>query len=170
VRMERADARAGTVVWRRCSRAAFIGRGRLAGAMKERSQRRPVELQWRRHFRWGRKWGGETGSQGDERAAAPIHFATGGEGVLLGEGEPAAAPGRASEGRRRPGSLTGWAHLLVRGSRRVDWARKGGRRRATAGLEKKEGGGPRLGWKRREEARPKPLLGLKSKRVKENQF
>jgi hypothetical protein len=25
-----------------------------------------------------------------------------------------------------------------------------------------------LGWKRREEAGPKPLLGLKSKRVKEN--
>jgi hypothetical protein len=46
VQMERADVRAGTVVWRRCSRVAFIGRGWLAGAMEERSQRRPVELQW----------------------------------------------------------------------------------------------------------------------------
>jgi hypothetical protein len=32
------------------------------------------------------------------------------------------------------------------------------------------GGGPRLGWKRREEAGPNPLLELKSKIVKENQF
>jgi hypothetical protein len=33
-----------------------------------------------------------------------------------GAGEVAAAPpGRASGGRRRPGSLTGWAHLSVRG-------------------------------------------------------
>jgi hypothetical protein len=50
------------------------------------------------------------------------------------------------------------------------WAGKGGRRWATAGLEKEGGGGPRLGWKRREEARPNPLLGLKSKIVKEKQF
>jgi hypothetical protein len=39
-----------------------------------------------------------------------------------------------------------------------------------AGPERKGGGGPRLGWKGREEARPKLLLVLKSKRVKENQF
>jgi hypothetical protein len=32
VRMERADARNGKVVWRRCSRAAFIGRGRRSGS------------------------------------------------------------------------------------------------------------------------------------------
>jgi hypothetical protein len=108
------------MVWRRCSRAAFIGRGWLAGAMEERSWRRPVELQWRRHFGWGRKWGGETGSRGDGRVAAPIHFATGGEGVLLGEGEPAVAPDRASGGRRRPGSLKEWANLSVRGRRRAD--------------------------------------------------
>jgi hypothetical protein len=43
-------------------------------------------------------------------------------------------------GRRRSGSLTGWAHLLVRGRRRADWAGKGGRRWAAAGLEKKGGG------------------------------
>jgi hypothetical protein len=41
-RMERTDVRAGSVVWRRCSRAAFIGRGRLAGATEERSRRRWV--------------------------------------------------------------------------------------------------------------------------------
>jgi hypothetical protein len=44
-RVERIDARDGTVVWRRCSRADFIGRGRLAGATEERSRRqRPVGL------------------------------------------------------------------------------------------------------------------------------
>jgi hypothetical protein len=38
-------------------------------------------------------------------------------------GEVAAvAPGRASGGRRRPGSLTGWAHMSVRGSRWAGWA------------------------------------------------
>jgi hypothetical protein len=36
--------------------------------------------------------------------------------------------------------------------------------------DREGGGGPRLGWKRREEARPKLFLGLKSNRVKENQF
>jgi hypothetical protein len=62
-------------------------------------------------------------------------------------------------------------------------AQSGFRRKKTVGLtvsegeatgqarpERKGGGGPRLGWKGREEARPKSLLGLKSKRVKENQF
>jgi hypothetical protein len=39
-----------------------------------------------------------------------------------------------------------------------------------AGPERKGGGGPQLGWKGKEEAGPKSLLGLKSKRVKENQF
>jgi hypothetical protein len=34
------------------------------------------------------------------------------------------------------------------------------------GPERERGGGPRLGWKRREEAGPKLLFGLKSKRVK----
>jgi hypothetical protein len=120
-RVERIDVRAWTVVWTRCSRAAFIGRGRLAGATEERSRRRrPVELLWRRRFGWGRKWGGETGSQGDGWAAAPIRFATGGEGELPREGEPVAAPGRALGGRRRPGSLTRWAHQSVRGRRQAD--------------------------------------------------
>jgi hypothetical protein len=31
VRVERADARNGKVVWRRCSRVPFIGRGRRKG-------------------------------------------------------------------------------------------------------------------------------------------
>jgi hypothetical protein len=44
VRMERADARNGKVVWRRCSRVPFIGRGRLTGAAEERKRRRPVEF------------------------------------------------------------------------------------------------------------------------------
>jgi hypothetical protein len=49
-------------------------------------------------------------------------------------------------------------------------------REATAESDKRSrpnregGGGPRLGWKIREVAGPKPFLGLKSNRVKENQF
>jgi hypothetical protein len=43
-------------------------------------------------------------------------------------------------GGRRSGSLTGWVHLSGRGRRRADWAGKGGRRWATAGLEKEVGG------------------------------
>jgi hypothetical protein len=50
-----------------------------------------------------------------------------------------AAVARAGGGRRS-GSLTGWAPLSVRGRRWADWAGKGGRRWAAAGLEK-EGGG-----------------------------
>jgi hypothetical protein len=100
----------------------------------------------------------------------PIRFAAGEEGVLHGGEELAMVPGRAFKGRRRSGSLTGWAHLTVKGRQRADWAGKGGRRWAVARLEKKGGGGPRLGWKRRVEAELKPLLGQKSKRVKENQF
>jgi hypothetical protein len=38
------------------------------------------------------------------------------------------------------------------------------------GRKGREEAGPRLGWKRWEVAGPNPLLGLKSKRVKENQF
>jgi hypothetical protein len=37
-RMERVDARTRTVVWRRCSRAAFIGRGTIGGG-RSRSNR-----------------------------------------------------------------------------------------------------------------------------------
>jgi hypothetical protein len=94
-------------------------------------------------FQVGRKWGGETGSRG-RGTAVPICFAVGEEGSL-GRQErtvevAAAAPGRTFGGRRRPGSLTGWAHLSVRGRRRADWARKGARRWAVARLEKKGGG------------------------------
>jgi hypothetical protein len=59
-----------------------------------------------------------------------------GEGWTAAHGAVAAR----AEGGRRPGSLTGWAHLSVRGRRRADWAGKGGRRWAAAGLEKKGGG------------------------------
>jgi uncharacterized protein YbjT (DUF2867 family) len=38
------------------------------------------------------------------------------------------------------------------------------------GPDREGGGAPRLGWKIWEEAGPKPSLGLKSNRVKENQF
>jgi hypothetical protein len=80
------------------------------------------------------------------------HRASAGEGRRPGGGSiqlhPSAGGGwtvahgvvARAEGGRRSGSLTGWAHLSVRGRRRADWAGKGGRRWATAGLEK-EGGG-----------------------------
>jgi hypothetical protein len=64
-----------------------------------------------------------------------------------------AAAARAGGGRR-PGSLTGWAHLSVSGGD------------GPTGPKREGGGGPWLGWKRRVEAGPKLLLGLKSKRVK----
>jgi hypothetical protein len=142
-RVERIDARAGSVVWRRCSRAAFIGRGTTGGGRSRSNRRRLGGASMAKPFQVGRKWGGETGSRG-RGTVAPIHFAAGEEGSS-GRREHAgevavAAPGRTSGGRRRPGSLTGWAHLSVRGRHRVDWAGKGGRRWAAARLEK-EGGG-----------------------------
>jgi hypothetical protein len=66
------------------------------------------------------------------------------------------------------GSLTGWADLSARGRRRPN--RTSGADDGPTGLDREGGGGPRLGWKIREEAGPKPFLGLKSNRVKENQF
>jgi hypothetical protein len=73
-------------------------------------------------FRVWRKWGGETGSRG-RGTTAPIRFAAGEEGSSgrresAGEVEAAeAAPGQASGGRRRSGSLTWWAHLSARDGR-----------------------------------------------------
>jgi hypothetical protein len=65
-----------------------------------------------------------------------------------------------------PGSLTGWAHLSARGRRRRN--RTSSEREVTAESDKwsrpdrEGGGGPRLGWKIRDEA------GLKSrKRISE---
>jgi hypothetical protein len=142
-RVEQIDARAGTVVWIRCSRAAFIGRGTTEGGRSRSNRRRLGGASMAKPFRVGRKWGGETGSRG-RGTAVPIRFAAGEEGSSRQReraGEvAAAAPGRTSGGRRWPGSLTGWAHLLVRGRHRADWAEKGGRRWTVAGLEK-EGGG-----------------------------
>jgi hypothetical protein len=131
------------VVWRQCSRAAFIGRGFSGGRRSRSNQRRLGGASMAKPLRVGRNWGGKTGSRG-RGTAAPIRFAMGEEGSLGRQervGEVAAAePGRTSRGRRRPGSLTWWAHLSVRGRRRADWAGKGGRRWAAARLEK-EGGG-----------------------------
>jgi hypothetical protein len=100
----------------------------------------------------GEEMGRRNGESG-ERNSGTDSFCRGRGGFIV-----AAAPCRASGGRRRPGSLTGWAHVSVRGG-------DGPTRPERDGV-----GGPRLGWKRRDEAGPNPLLGLKSKRVKENQF
>jgi hypothetical protein len=140
--VERIDARAGTVVWRRCCRAAFIGRRTTGDGRSRSNQRRLGGASMAKPFRMGRKWGGETGSRG-RGTAAPIRFATGEEGSS-GQKEragevAAAAPGRASGGRRWSGSLTGLAHLSVRGEAMGrlgqkgreevgrGWAGKGGR-------------------------------------------
>jgi hypothetical protein len=103
-RVERIDVRAGTVVWRRCSRTAFIGQGTTRGRRSRSNRRRLSGTSMAKPFWEGRKWGGETGSRG-RGTAAPIHFAAGEEGSsgrreCAGE-VAAAAPGRASEGRRR---------------------------------------------------------------------
>jgi hypothetical protein len=100
-RVERIDARAGTVVWRRCSRVAFIGRGTTGGGRSRSNRRWLGGASMAKPFRVGRKWGGETGSRG-RGTAVSIHFATGGRRELTGE-VAAAVPGRTSGGRRRLG-------------------------------------------------------------------
>jgi hypothetical protein len=108
--VERINARAGTVVWRRCSRMTFIGRGTTGGGRSRSNQRRLGGTSMAKPFWVGRKRGGETGSRG-RGTAAPIRFATGEEGSSGRRecaGEVAATvPDRASGGRRRPGSLIG---------------------------------------------------------------
>jgi hypothetical protein len=108
-----------------------------------------VELQWQSHFGWGRKWGGETGSQAEERSSSTDSFCHGrGRGAARGRG----AGGGVQSGfrRKKTAGLTGRVGPPVSEvEATADWARKGGRRWAAAGLEKKGGGGPRLGWKRR---------------------
>jgi hypothetical protein len=80
-----ADARARNVVWRRCSRAAFIGRGMIGGGGHGVTGGGSVELQWRSRFGWGRIWGGETESQGDERGSGADSFCHGrGRGAAQG--------------------------------------------------------------------------------------
>jgi hypothetical protein len=96
--VERIDARVGTVVWRRCSRTAFIGRGTIGGGPSRSNRWRLGGTSMAKPFRVGRKWGGETGSRG-RGTAAPIHFAAreeGSSGQRERAGEvAAAAPGRA---------------------------------------------------------------------------
>jgi hypothetical protein len=113
--VERIDARAGTVVWRRCSRTAFIGRGMTGGGRSRSNWWRLSGTSMAKPFRVGRKWGGETGSQG-RGTATPIHFAAEEEGSS-GRRERAgevAAPDRASGGRRRLKWLFDSLHFLKR--------------------------------------------------------
>jgi hypothetical protein len=81
VLVERIDARAGTVVWRRCSIMAFIGWGTTGGGLSRSNQRWLGGTSMAKPFRVGRKWGGEMGSRG-RGTAAPIRFAAGEEGSL----------------------------------------------------------------------------------------
>jgi hypothetical protein len=57
VRMERVDARTGTVVWRRCSRAAFIGRGTTRGGQSRNNRRRLGGASMAKLFRVGEEMG-----------------------------------------------------------------------------------------------------------------
>jgi hypothetical protein len=57
VRMEQANARAGNVVWRRCSRAAFIGQGRTGGGQSRSNWRRLGGASMVKPFRVGDKMG-----------------------------------------------------------------------------------------------------------------
>jgi hypothetical protein len=52
-RMERVDARIGTVVWRRCSRVAFIGRGTTGGGRSRSNRRRLGGASMAKPFRVG---------------------------------------------------------------------------------------------------------------------
>jgi hypothetical protein len=130
-RVERIDARARTVVWRWCSRVAFIGRGTTGGGRSRSNRRRLGGASMAQPFRVGRKWGGDAGSRG-RGTAVPIRFAVGEEGSSgwresVGGG---GGGGARSDFRRKkvvgrcptkvttPGSLTGWAHLSARGRQR----------------------------------------------------
>jgi hypothetical protein len=57
VRMERADARTGNMMWRWCSRAAFIGRGTTEGGRSRSYQRRLGGASMAKPFRAGEKMG-----------------------------------------------------------------------------------------------------------------
>jgi hypothetical protein len=97
-RMERVDARTRTVVWRRCSRAAFIGRGTTGGGRSRSNRRRLGGASMAKPFRVGRKWGGETRSRGEERSSGADSFCHGrGRGAAQGRG----ASGGARSGFRR---------------------------------------------------------------------
>jgi hypothetical protein len=82
--VERIDARAGTVVWRRCSRTTFIGRGTTGGGRSRSNPRRLGGTSMAKPFRVGRKWGGETGSR-RRGTTTLIRFAAG-EGGHRGGG------------------------------------------------------------------------------------
>jgi hypothetical protein len=57
VRMERADARTENVVWRRCSRAALLGRGTTGGGRSRSNLRRLGGASMAKPFRAGEKMG-----------------------------------------------------------------------------------------------------------------
>jgi hypothetical protein len=57
VRMERADVRTGTVVWRWCSRAAFIGWGTTGGGQSRNNRRRLGGASMAKPFRVGEEMG-----------------------------------------------------------------------------------------------------------------
>jgi hypothetical protein len=201
---------AGSVVCRRCSRAAFIGRGQLAGVTEERSRRQWVlNLLVSTLIRGGESLG-HRASAGEGRrpggGSIQLHPSAGGgwtvaHGVaatdrtamaartLSDEGDdpgftdrvsPPVSDGRIGQAERRPNQTSEamaesnkqsngqirqvargrrWAESdkrsrpvesdkrsdgrigqVARGRRWADWAGQGGRRWATAGLEKKRGG------------------------------
>jgi hypothetical protein len=84
-----------------------------------------VELQWRNRFRWGRKWGGVTGSRGDERGSGANSF-------LPREGRGAARGRLEGGGGARPG---GYGLALGRRKEKGSWAERLRRRAGQMGQE-----------------------------------
>jgi hypothetical protein len=120
--MERVDARTGTVVWRRCSRAAFIGRGTIGGGRSRSNRRRLSGTSMAKPFRLGEEIGRgnrESGRRtkqrrrfvlprerkgcctGDKKTAGPTDRV----GPPISEGEATGRMGR--KGREEMGR--GWA-------------------------------------------------------------
>jgi hypothetical protein len=144
-RVERIDVRAGTVVWRRCSRAAFIGRGTTGGGRSRSNRRLLGGASMAKPFRVGRK----RGVGGEEQRCRFILPREGG-GAHGGGGSGGA---RSDFRRKKTAGLTDRVGPTVsegkasgrlgrKGREEVGrgWAGKGGRRWPATGLEK-EGGG-----------------------------
>jgi hypothetical protein len=117
-----------------------------------------VRLQGLQSVDYGRGKEGEWGVKGEGKCGA-VSGRGGVIGVAGARGGGGGGGAQSGFRRKKTAGLTDRVGpLSVRGRRRADWARKGGRRWAA------------VGWKRSEEVGPKPLLRLKFKRVKENKF
>jgi hypothetical protein len=145
--MEQTDARAGTVVWRQCCRAAFIGRGRLAGATEERSRRRWVLNSSVSTLIRGGESMGRRGSAGEGRRPSGVSIqlhpsAGGGQTASRGAVATDRTGGGGSGGRWKTAGLTDRVGPPINEGE------------ATGRLGQKEREEMGRGWARKEERRP----------------